>query len=108
RGALRVWCQSAQVPKRACLDFLRVLRAIVRSTNGQWDMLSVLDVADRQGLRALLDRGRVRTLFEGTIPTVDAFMSRQRYIENAALCRAIARQIHESAPLGPSSPRLEA
>lgn len=97
RGALRVWCKAAGVSARACLDFLRVLRAVVRSRNQKLDLLSMLDVVDRRSLLNLLDRGGVRALCRDTQPTVDEFLRRQRFFTNREVVQA-ARQHLDAEP----------
>ena len=96
RGALRVWCKAAGVSARSCLDFLRVLRAVVLSGSQAWDLLSILDVVDQRSLLNLLDRGGVRELCEERPPTVDEFMLRQHFIENHRVLQAVTRQLSTS------------
>jgi hypothetical protein len=80
RGALRAWCTAAHVQARSCLDFLRVLRAVVLSEPRAWDLFSTLDVVDERSLIRLLDRGGVRELSRSEkAPTIDEFMTVQRF-----------------------------
>jgi len=62
RGALRVWCAAARTSARSCLDFVRVLRAVILAETQTWDLFSTLDVVDRRSLVRLLDRGGLREL----------------------------------------------
>ena len=39
RGTLRAWCSAAGVSACSCLDFVRVLRAVVLSRDHEWDYL---------------------------------------------------------------------
>lgn len=93
RGALRVWCKAAGAPARSCLDFMRVLRAVVVSRNRPWDLLGVLDVVDQRTLTQLLERGSVRQLCRRGRPSVEEFLARQRYIRDETLLLAVARQM---------------
>lgn len=94
RGALRVWCKAADESARSCLDFLRVLRAVIQSRNQVWDLLSILDVVDRRSLLNLLNRGGIRELCRRKQPTIDEFMRRQRYLGNRELLNAVRRQLN--------------
>jgi len=95
RGALRVWCKAAHVQARSCLDFLRVLRAVMLSRNEACDLLSALDVVDERSLIRLLDRGGLRQLSAGQKPTtVEQFLATQRFLENPQLVRAVSRRLN--------------
>lgn len=98
RGALRVWCNAAGVPARSCLDFLRVLRAVILSQNQTWDLLSILDVVDKRSLFQLLDRGGVRQLYREEAPGVADFLAAQRFIENEQVLEAVSRRLNASPP----------
>ena len=78
---------------RSCLDFLRVLRAVVVSRNQSWDLLSVLDVVDQRTLTQLLERGSVPPAVSQGRPSVHDFLTRQRYIRDERLVQAVARQM---------------
>jgi hypothetical protein len=94
RGALRVWCKAAGVQARQCLDFLRVLRAIVQSTDRDWDPFNLLDVVDQRSLVRLLNRGGVEQLWRSErLPTIDEFLQRQRFLENADIVEAVSRRL---------------
>ena len=94
RGALRVWCAAARLPARDCLDFVRVLRAVLLAKTQPWDLFSTLDVVDRRSLVRLLDRGGVRELStSASPPTVDEFLSVQRFLKNPAVIDAVSRQL---------------
>jgi hypothetical protein len=96
RGALRVWCAAARVPARSCLDFVRVLRAVILSRNDTWDLFSTLDVVDRRSLMRLLDRGGIKELVRAEqAPTVSAFMAVQRFLDNPHLLDAVSRRLAE-------------
>jgi hypothetical protein len=94
RGALRVWCRAAGVSARSCLDFVRLLRAVLRSTDGTWDLFNTLDVVDPRSLNRLLERGGVRALAHcRTPPTVDAFLTAQHFLISPPILQAIARHL---------------
>ena len=93
RGALRVWCQAAGVSARSCLDFMRVLRAVVVADAGSWDLLSILDVVDKRTLTQLLDRGNVRELCGASRPSVQEFLKRQEYIRDERIVDAVALKL---------------
>jgi hypothetical protein len=94
RGALRGWCKAAGVSARSCLDFLRVLRAVVVSGRQGWDLRNLLDVVDQRSLLKLLDRGGVRELCWEGQPTVDEFMLCQQFLKNHQLLRAVTRTLN--------------
>lgn len=97
RGALRVWCKAADVSARSCLDFLRILRAVVLSSRGKsLKLLSILDVVDQRSLLNLLDRGRIRKAWRTDTPTVEDFIRRQRYLNNRQLLEAVLRHLNEA------------
>jgi hypothetical protein len=101
RGALRVWCASAGVSARSCLDFLRILRAVIRAQGGAWDLFSTLDVVDPRSLTRLLARGGVRELARtATPPSIAAFLASQRFLPSRSIVQAVAR--HLSAAKEPS------
>src|SRR5262245_62838222 len=101
RGTLRVWCRAAHTPARACLDFLRILRAVQLSQNQVWDLFSMLDVIDERSVGRLLDRGAVRHFLAHTsAPSVDEFLAMQRFIERTDVLQAIAKRLAvEAAPV---------
>src|SRR5262249_36667778 len=95
RGALRVWCAAARMPARACLDFVRVLRAVVLARGWDWDLFSALDVVDRRSLARLLDRGGVRDRLLGAEPpTVGEFLTIQRFLTNPEVTQAVSRRLN--------------
>ena len=96
RGALRVWCAAARMPARSCLDFVRVLRAVMLAKTQPWDLFSTLDVVDRRSLVRLLDRGGVRELAHTTTPpTVDEFLRSQRFLNNPGVIEEVSRRLSE-------------
>jgi hypothetical protein len=97
RGALRVWCQAAGVSARSCLDFMRVLRAILVADAVRWDLLSILDVVDKRTLTQLLERGNVRELCGTGRPSVQEFLKRQEYIRDRRLVDAVALKLSSAA-----------
>ena len=98
RGALRVWCAAARLPARSCLDFVRILRAVILARTQPWDLFSTLDIVDRRSLVRLLDRGGVRELSNSAKPpTVDEFMRIQRFLTNPEVIEAVSKRLSESA-----------
>ena len=95
RGALRVWCKTAGVAAHSCLDFLRVLRAVVVSRTQAWDLFSLLDVVDQRSLIKLLDRGGVRDLCRAEPPTIDDFLRCQQYVDNQMVLLAVTHRLNE-------------
>jgi len=89
-------CTAAGVSVRSSLDFLRILRAIIRSEHDSWDLLSLLDVIDQRSLMRLLDRGGVQQLCRDNRPTVEEFMSRQKFLQSRRLIEAIAARLKHS------------
>ena len=89
-----MWCAAARLPARACLDFVRVLRAVLLAKTQPWDLFSTLDVVDRRSLVRLLDRGGVRELSDSARPpTVDEFLRVQRFLKNPEVIEAVSRQL---------------
>lgn len=97
RGALRVWCKAAGVSARSCLDFLRILRAVVLASDSTWDLYSMLDVVDQRTLLKLLDRGNIRELCRDASPTVKEFLASQTFLRNDDLLHAIRRRLHDDS-----------
>ena len=91
-----MWCAAARMPARSCLDFVRVLRAVILAKAQAWDLFSTLDVVDRRSLVRLLDRGGVRELAQSAKPpTVDEFLRIQRFLKNPELIEAVSRRLSE-------------
>jgi hypothetical protein len=89
-----MWCMAAHVQARSCLDFLRVLRAILVSEQGAWDPFSTLDIVDERSLMRLLDRGGVRELSRSEKgPTVDEFLTVQRFLESRQVVQAVSHRL---------------
>jgi hypothetical protein len=94
RGALRVWCKAARLTARSCLDFVRVLRAVILFENQAWDLFSTLDIVDERSLVRLLDRGGVRELAKcHKPPTVEEFLRGQRFLQNPQVVQALSRRL---------------
>jgi hypothetical protein len=94
RGALRVWCAAARLPARACLDFVRVLRAVILAKTQPWDLFNTLDIVDRRSLVRLLDRGGVRELSNSAqAPTVAEFLKAQRFLKSPEVIAAVSRRL---------------
>ena len=91
-----MWCAAARMPARSCLDFVRVLRAVILAKTQTWDLFSTLDVVDRRSLVRLLDRGGVRELSHSARPpTVDEFLRIQRFLKNPEVIEAVSRRLSE-------------
>jgi hypothetical protein len=96
RGALRVWCTAARVSARSSLDFLRILRAVIQSQNGAWDLFGVLDIVDERSVVRLLHRGGlVRMLKRTEPPSVDEFLKLQRFVGNIDLVQAVSHRLSQ-------------
>lgn len=81
---------------RSCLDFLRVLRAVILSENQAWDLFSTLNVVDERSLIRLLDRGGMRQISRcEKAPTVDEFLAVQQFLQNSQLVHAVSRRLNE-------------
>jgi hypothetical protein len=94
RGALRVWCTAARVSARSSLDFLRILRAVIQSQNGAWDLFGVLDIVDERSVVRLLNRGGlVRILKRTEPPSVEEFLKLQRFVKNVDLVQAVSHRL---------------
>ena len=92
-----MWCAAARLPARSCLDFVRVLRAVILAKTQPWDLFSTLDVVDRRSLVRLLDRGGVRELSDSARPpTVDEFLSVQRFLNSPEVIEAVTRRLSAS------------
>ncbi|MEP7309058.1 MAG: hypothetical protein ABJA98_26435 [Acidobacteriota bacterium] len=96
RGALRVWCKAARLPARSCLDFVRVLRAVILFENQAWDLFSTLDIVDERSLVRLLERGGMRELAKcQKPPTVEEFLSGQRFLQNPHVVQALSLRLKQ-------------
>ena len=92
-----MWCAAARVPTaRSCLDFLRVLRAVILSKNQAWDLFSTLDIVDERSLIRLLDRGGLRDLSGADqAPAVHTFLTVQRFVHNPHVIEAVSRRLDQ-------------
>ena len=85
KGGIRNWCYTARLSPRRSLQFMRVLRAVIRQQNSSLGAEDLLDIVDRRTIAKLL------TLAGGTstdLPKgVVQFLDRQQIIQNA---RAVA------------------
>jgi hypothetical protein len=91
RGALRTWCSAAGVPAKNSLDFARLLRSILLSQGGPWDLFNTLDVIDARTLHRLLIRGGIAEFRQrGQAPEARAFLAAQRLVQNKAALAAVA------------------
>ena len=89
-----MWCAAARVPARSCLDFVRVLRAVILARNQPWDLFNTLDVVDRRSLVRLLDRGRLRDLSRADqAPALHTFLTVQRFVHNPHVIEAVSRRL---------------
>ena len=89
---LRTWCYAAGVTPKASLDFARMLRLIVYASQmGDWDLLNLLDVADRRTLHRLFMRGGVEAFLDARRPpTLEAFFKAQHFVANERLLLHLA------------------
>jgi len=94
RGTLRVWCRAAHTPARACLDFLRLLRAVQLSQGQAWDLFSLLNVIDERSIGRLLNRGRLKVFLQRTRPpSIEEFIAAQHFVERADVVDAILKRL---------------
>ena len=85
---------ARRIRRRACLDFLRMLRAVELSQNQVWDLFSLLDVIDERSVGRLLDRGGLRHFLGHTsAPSVEEFLATQRFIERTDVLLAVAKRL---------------
>ncbi len=77
---LREACRLVRLKCRDTRDFMRLLRAVIRSCADGSDLLALLDVSDLRTLTVLLERGGIPSRAGPVHLTVDEFVSRQRYI----------------------------
>jgi DNA-binding NarL/FixJ family response regulator len=87
-GTIKMWCANAGVSAGDSLDFARLLRAIRDHEGQQWDLLNILDVADRRTLVRLCDRAGLSRDVLIKAPLVDIFMSTQRLVSSPTLLSA--------------------
>jgi two-component system chemotaxis response regulator CheY len=80
KGGIRNWCYTACLSPRRSLQFMRVLRAVIKQYGSTSSAEDLLDIVDRRTLAKLL------TLAGGTskeLPTnVDHFLDRQQILQN--------------------------
>jgi FixJ family two-component response regulator len=93
--ALRRWCTTAGVMPRHVLVFGRVLRAI-RLREAGYELVDVLDVADRRTLCGLLQF--VGFAHEHDLPlNVDAYVARQVVVRDASLLEKLRLALYGRA-----------
>ena len=92
KGGLRNWCYTARLSPRHSLQFMRILRAVIRQQSSSLAAEDLLDIVDRRTLTKLLKLagGTSTALPNGVVQ----FLARQQIIQNtkavasvrAALC----------------------
>jgi hypothetical protein len=89
-GTFRTWCRAASLSPRQSLQFARALRAVMRQ-EGEAPPLRLLNIVDPRTLaRFLFMAGGT----QDKLPTsVDEFLRRQRYIEDAAAVNAVESRL---------------
>lgn len=94
RGALRTWCSAAGVPAKNSLDLARLLRSVMLSQGGPWDLFNTLDVIDSRTLRRLMIRGGIAE-FRNRLqaPDVRSFLATQRFVRDKAALSALSSLI---------------
>jgi len=87
KGGIRNWCYTADLSPRRSLQFMRVLRAVVKQKGSSTTPEDLLDIVDRRTLAKLL------ALAGGTskqLPkTVDQFLDCQQILSNAKAVAAV-------------------
>ncbi len=85
RGTVRSWCYAARLSPKASLDFGRLLRAVVSSQGGRWDLQELLDIINERTAKSLLARAGFPDVgLQGYAPAVDVFFERQRLVHRPA------------------------
>lgn len=85
KGGLRNWCYTARLSSRHSLQFMRLLRAVIRQQHAALAPEDLLDVVDRRTIAKLLRLAGGTTT---ALPKdVEQFLDKQQIIHNA---RAIA------------------
>jgi hypothetical protein len=96
---VRAWCRAAHIAPKAGLDFARVLRAVVHSSYCGWDLQNLLDIVDPRTLTRLFERGQITHFLSRTeAPSVEEFISCQRFVSDQAALAAVRRLLEISLP----------
>jgi len=87
KGGIRNWCYTANLSPRRSLQFMRVLRAVIKQQGSSSSAEDLLDIVDRRTLAKVLTRagGTSRELPKN----VDQFFDRQQIIQNAKAVAAV-------------------
>lgn len=92
-GTIRNWCATSKIKPKRALDFMRVLRAVIRQRD-RYGAEDLLDVVDRRTLNHLLALGREDHLASGRLPsTPDAFIQTQRWISEPTVLQEVRRRL---------------
>lgn len=86
QSTLRERCRIVKVQPHDARDFMRMLRTVLRASNGGWQPEAFLSIGDGRTLKRMLQRGGLNAI-NGTSPTVPAFVNRQAFLgpDNAGL-----------------------
>jgi DNA-binding response OmpR family regulator len=87
KGGLRNWCYTARLSPRHSLQFMRLLRAVIRRQGSSLAAEDLLDIVDRRTLAKLLKRagGTATDLPESVVQ----FLDRQQLIQSAKAMDAL-------------------
>lgn len=98
RGALRMWCQAADMRPKESLDFARLLRAVVLAQGRTWDPANYLDIVDTRSMARLLERGNLPRSAMRTPPGVFDFILKQRIVQRAELRERLMALLERHLP----------
>ena len=95
QGVIKTWCAAADISAGDSLDFVRLLRVVIRHAGCHPDWHNMLDIIDQRTLRRLLERSGVGDV--DRIPDVATFLERQRLVSSPALLAAVDTRVRTSA-----------
>jgi hypothetical protein len=93
-STLREWCYIAKLRPKVCLDFARMLRAVVLAQAGGLHPESLLDVSERRTMKRLLEGGALD--HQRTTPSVQEFLTSQVFVTDRACLKRVAALLDDS------------
>ena len=95
RGAIKAWCLAHEVTANDSLDFARLLRLVIQGAGRLWNPAHWLNVIDKRTRARLLARGGLNA--NERLPSLETFLHRQHYVQQAVLLEALRHELSLSA-----------
>jgi hypothetical protein len=91
RSTLKAWCRSAGARPKSSLDFIRLLRVVLRHAGEPWELGRRLDIIDQRTAYSLMMRAGLSG--HHAVPTVETFLRQQRLIGSVELVDSLRERL---------------